>query len=135
MKIFLAYKYTGEDPEVLKGIIDQIVSSLGKAGHTTFCSFDKNVFFTEQSSSYKQRLEYVITELDSSDYVLAFVKSQEKSEGMLLEVGYALAKGKKIILAIKSGVHVTFLSEIADVVIEFEEPDDLYSKLKMLFLS
>ena len=51
---------------------------------------------------------------------------------MLIEAGYALANGKKCYLAIKKGIHTTFMKEIADMVIEFENLEDLYDKLSKL---
>jgi nucleoside 2-deoxyribosyltransferase len=130
MKVFISYRYTGEDLIELKGVIDSICSSLKDAGHDSFCSFDKNTFFAENNFSYKQILEYALKELDASDCVLVLVKSPEKSEGMLLEVGYALAKGKKIILAIREGITATFLPEIASHVLIFSQLDELYDQLK-----
>lgn len=134
MKIFLSYRYTGEDLKVLEGILANICSNLESCGHNVFCSFGKNKFFVENNFSYKQILEYALKELDESDYILAFIKSQDKSEGMLLEIGYALAKGMKIILAIKKDVKTVFLPQIADQVIQFETLEDLYTQLKELVL-
>lgn len=134
MKLFLSYRYTGEDLTILKQIVESICQSLEKAGHSTFCSFGHNDFFKENNYSYKQILEYAFNELDASDYVIAFVKSQDKSEGMFLELGYALAKGKKIILLIKEGVKTVFLPEIAHHVIEFADLNELYSNLEELRL-
>jgi nucleoside 2-deoxyribosyltransferase len=48
---------------------------------------------------------------------------------MLIEVGYALASQKRIILAIKNDVKTTFLHQIANEVIEFENLEDLYKKI------
>lgn len=48
---------------------------------------------------------------------------------MLLEIGYALAKKKKIILAIKKDIETTFIRAMADEVIEFEDVKDLSRKL------
>ena len=129
MKIYIAYKFTAEDPLVLKETLHNISLSLKKAGHSVFCSFWKSDFFKENNFTNKQIIEYAIKELDSSDIVLAFVNSDEKSEGMLLELGYALAKKKKIYLAIKKGVKTVFIEELSDTVIEFDDLEELYSKL------
>ena len=77
-------------------------------------------------------MEYALKELDNSDVYLAFVKSEDKSEGMLIEAGYAIAKNKKFWLAIKKGVHTVFLREMADKIIEFENLEELYKKLSKL---
>ncbi len=135
MKIFISYRYTGEDLSVLKDVLEKIISIFESKGLSVFCSFGHNDFFMEEKYSYKQILDYALKELDESDYVFAFVKSKDKSEGMLLEIGYAYAKGKKIILANKDGVKTTFVNELAEKIISFEDLDDLYKKLKSLELS
>lgn len=130
MKIFISYRYTGENRDTLKDIIDNLCLTFKKAGHEVFCSFYNNYFYKENNFSYKQILDHALTELDNSDCVFALIKSEEKSEGMLLELGYAYSKNKKIILAIKSNVKTVFLREIAEKVIEFDEIDNLYKKLE-----
>ena len=132
MKIFLSYRFTGEKPEVLKEIIHNLCGSLEKAGHVTFCSFWKGDFYKENKFTNKQILIYALDELDASDVYLAFIKSEDKSEGMLLEAGYAIAKKKKIYLAIKKGVRTVFLAEMADMIIEFDDLEELYNKLARL---
>lgn len=129
MKVFIAYRFTGEDPKVLKETIQNICHSLEKAGHEPFCSFWKEDYYKENKFTNKQILEYALAELDKSDVYLAFIKSEDKSEGMLMEAGYALAKKKKFYLAIRKGVPTVFLREFADRVIEFKELDELYEKL------
>ena len=62
--------------------------------------------------------------------LLAFVKNEEKSEGMLIEIGYALGTGKPFALAIKKGTKTTYLTEIAKPIIFFEDIDDLCSQLE-----
>lgn len=54
---------------------------------------------------------------------------------MLLELGYAYANSKKIILAKKEDVYTTFVQEIAEKTISFTDLEDLYKKLELLELS
>lgn len=128
----MSYRFTGEKTEELKSVIGNICSALEKAGHNHFCSFWRGDFFNENRFTHKQILEYALNELENSDCLLAFVKSEEKSEGMLIEIGYAIAKKKKFYLAIKKGIKTTFIREIANKIIEFETLEELYSKLKKL---
>lgn len=132
MKIFLSYRFTGEDPDQLRIIIHDLCSSLEKAGHQTFCAFWKGDFYKDNGFTKRQILEHALGELDSSDIYLAFIRSEDKSEGMLIEAGYAIAKGKKFYLAIKNDTRTTFIREMADKVIEFGTLDELYSKLSGL---
>jgi nucleoside 2-deoxyribosyltransferase len=93
---------------------------IDEKGHRTYCSFWDSKMFEEKNYSHKQILNHALHELDSSDWVIIFVKSEEKSVGMLLEVGYALAKKKKLLLIVKKGVKISYLDEVADKTIEFE---------------
>ena len=77
-------------------------------------------------------MEHALNELDRADCILAFIKSEEKSEGMLIEIGYALAKKKKLILAIKKDVRATFVREMTNEIIEFQNLDELCEKLANL---
>jgi nucleoside 2-deoxyribosyltransferase len=132
MRIFVSYRFTGEDPDQLRTVIHEICSSLENAGHQTFCSFWKGDFYKENKFTHKQILNYALDELERSDMYLAFVKSEDKSEGMLIEAGYAIAKNKKVYLAIKKGIRTTFIREMADKIIEFETLDELYQALNKL---
>lgn len=132
MKIFLSYRRTGKKIEELKEIIKKICLSIEKSGYNQYCSFNSENFYKSNKFTNKQILEHALNELDTSDCILAFVKSEEKSEGMLLEIGYAKAKGKKFILAIKKVIKTTFLREIADKIIEFKDIDDLTKQLEKL---
>jgi len=132
MKVFISYRFTGEDPKELDHTLGKIRGVLMESGHQIFCSFWSEELFKNNNFTNKQILEYTLEELKKSDIVLVFVKSPEKSEGMLIEVGYAFASRKKIILAIKNDVKTTFLHQIADEVVEFESINDLCIKLKEL---
>src|SRR5437016_3060861 len=98
MKIFLSFRFTGEDPLKLAETNKKIVGALAKSGHTIWHSLDAQAHFVEHQFSSKQILEHSLRELDSSDALLAYINSEERSEGMLIEIGYAMAKGKKIII-------------------------------------
>ncbi|MFQ6010003.1 MAG: nucleoside 2-deoxyribosyltransferase [Candidatus Aenigmatarchaeota archaeon] len=132
MKIFIAFRFTGEDDKELKENIQGICSSLEKAGHEHFCSYWKEDYYRKNNFTKKQILEHAFEELDKSDAVLAFVNSEERSEGMLLEIGYALAKGKRFILAIRKGIRTTFIHQTADQIIEFESMEELFERLRKI---
>ena len=125
MKIFISYRFTRENQKILKEELEFIRSGLKLTGHSYWVSLDRQGIFRRNNYTRKQILKYALRELDKSAAILAFVKSNRKSEGMLIEIGYALAKKKKFILAIRKGIKTTFLREIADKVIEFKSIKDL----------
>lgn len=132
MKLFLSYRYTGQSSEILQEIIPELCSKLSSFGYTLFCSLDHNQVFVSQNFNYKQILQYCLEELDKSEGVVVFINSAEKSEGMLLEVGYAIAKKKKIILLIQKDIKTLFLREIADHVFEFSDVKNVCDEIKNL---
>jgi len=131
MRIFLSYRYTGEDPAQVESILGNICASLQEAGHEPYCFFlankGKNLHFTS-----KQIIEEAFREIDKAELVLVYIKSPEKSEGMILEVGYSLARGKRFMVASLKGVTTTYMHGLAERVIEFSDVEDLYSKLRNL---
>ncbi len=130
MKILIAYRFTGEDPVELGETLGKIAGVLREAGHTVYCSIEDEVRFSSEKRTNGDIMRHAFEQLSSSDIVLAFVRSDEKSEGMLLEVGYAMGKGKRIALALKRGTKTTSIQDMADPVIEFDSVDDLCEKLK-----
>jgi nucleoside 2-deoxyribosyltransferase len=131
-KIFLGQAVTGEDRDFLRVESDSVCSVLKEKGHDTYCTVLEEAGFEDNSN--KDKIRHAFEKLDSYDSILAIVRSDKRSEGLLMEIGYCIAKGKQIIVAMKNGVKNTYLHEIADKVIEFEDIDDLLNKLKELEL-
>lgn len=127
--IFLSYRFTGEDINELTETLGKILAALRSVGHTVYCSIEDEKWFRENHRTNKEILKHALERLDKSDIILAFVKSDQKSEGMLLEVGYMIARGKSFSLALKHGIKTTFLAELAEPLIEFDSIDDLCDKL------
>jgi len=127
MKIFIGQRVTGEDINSLVKESEKVLAALKEAGH------EAEHFIDEESKlGAKIQLNHAFEEIDKRDVFLAIIRSNEKSEGMLIEVGYALAKGKKLIVAVKEGVDKTYVPELADHVIKFSDVYDLCNKLKEL---
>ena len=122
--IFLSYRFTGEDINELTETLGKVLLTLRSVGHTVYCSIEDEKWFRENHRTNKEILKHALERLDKSDVILAFVKSDQKSEGMLLEVGYMMAKGKSFALALKRETKTTFLAELAEPLIEFDSIDD-----------
>ncbi len=132
MKIFVSYKFTGEDPVALKQVLGDICKALTTAGYESSCSIGQEDFFLANKYTNKQIMEHALKDLNQCDVLLAFINANEKSEGMLIEVGYALAKGIPIILAKRKSVFTNSLSGISDRIIEFADLPDLNQQLSQL---
>jgi len=133
MKIFVSYRFTGEDPNELEQTIGKIAASLRSAGHEVYSSLEDEQWFREKKRTNKEIMEHAFQQLNTSNLLLAFIRSNDKSEGMLVEIGYAIAKGKRFALALKNGVSTTSIAQMAEPFIEFDNLDDLCDKLKTAF--
>lgn len=130
MRLYLAYRFSGVDKEVLREQLEKISQALTNAGHDPFI-FCRDVQNWEEGVMTKEEvIEACIPEVKKSDGFFIFLNSEEKSEGMLIEAGFAKASGKKIILAIRKGVSKHWLPHLAEIVIEYENIEDLQNKIK-----
>ena len=129
MKIFIGQVVTGEDINNLKRELVRVYSALEDKGENTCYDNLRDGAEELLKQPKRKRLEYAFKKIDDSDTFLAIVRSEKKSEGMLLEFGYALSQGKKLILAVKSGID-TSLRDLSDKMIEYENSNDLIKKLE-----
>jgi nucleoside 2-deoxyribosyltransferase len=129
MKIFLSYRFTGEDPVELQKNLSAIIQTLRGGGYEVYCSIEDEAWFREKKHTNKEIMEHAFKIIDECDLLLAYIKSDEKSEGMLVEIGYFIGKGKPFALALKRGVKTTSIAEMAKPLIEFDALEDLCEKL------
>jgi len=133
-RVFISYKFTGEDKEKLNKTILGLYDSLDKAGHVYYSTILDSDQFVSEKWSGKQIMQKAFKEIDCSDVILFFVKSPEISQGMLVELGYALAKKKKLVLAIGSQIKESIFRRQIREVIEFKDLEDLFNQLSKLKL-
>ena len=129
MRYYIAYKFLNTDKEMLKKNLG-IISDMIEIEDNTTCIFYRDI---QNRWAIQMSIDEVIkqafVEVKKSDAILAFIESEEKSEWMLLEIGYAKALGKKLLLVIKRWIHLRFINALADEIIEFESMEDLESKI------
>jgi nucleoside 2-deoxyribosyltransferase len=128
---FLAYRFSGETLDVLNERLDLTVESLKQAGINAYCNFFDNHVMDSKTLSKRQIIDKAFKKIDESDGLFVLIASNDKSEGQLFEVGYSIAKGKKIIAAVQENV-TTYVSDLADEVIIWSDLPDLGTKLKEL---
>jgi len=128
-KVFISYKFTGEDSEKLKKVIPQLHDIIEEKGYSHYSTiFDSRQFHDEKWSG-KDIMNKAFSEIDESDLILFFVNSSEVSKGMLVELGYALAKNKKLLLTIREDIKESIFRRQIPEVIEFKDLEDLKEKL------
>lgn len=127
--VVLLHKVRGEDKEKLKLEISEICNLLKKAGYSVYCTFlDSSM----EGKDKKDLIKKSFYEIDKADIVLFYIKSEEKSEGMLIEFGYSVAKKKVIYLLIKKDLYSPYVRQAASKVIEFEDINSIKLDLKKL---
>lgn len=131
-RVFISYRFTGENKTKLKSTLVRIHEAFEKAGYSHYSTVNDSDQFADEKWSGKKIMKKAFKEIDSSDLVLFFVKSPKISQGMLVELGYVLAKNKKSILAIKKEIDKSIFRRQLDRVIEFEDINDLISKIKLI---
>jgi hypothetical protein len=96
-RIFLSYAWTGEDKAVVAERMRKLRGMFVSEGFDAYCNFDdpKTTHFTEP----RQYLLAAIEELRACDVVLVVQASERRSEGLLIEVGAAMALGKQVVVA------------------------------------
>jgi nucleoside 2-deoxyribosyltransferase len=113
--------------------MESITKAFDSIGNEVYCSFDREQYFTDNNFTGKQIVEYSLDKMNYCDAVLAYIKSPEKSEGLLIEMGYAIAKDKPIYLLTGIGVKTTYLHEIAKKHLVFSERSEITQKTIELF--
>lgn len=126
MKVQVIYRFTGEDVEKLESMLKKINEILKDKNFETYI---QRLDFDNEGKTPKEIYFNGINQVKNHDCVLAIVKSENKSEGMLMEIGAVLSNNKKFILAINKNVVETNLRNFADIVIEFDDLNDLYKSL------
>jgi len=132
MKVFISYKFADEDKSKLKELITNIETSLKKANHEMLTTFYHVEEFAKSNANMRQIMDKALEYINKSDLVLCIVKSKEKSEGQIFEVGYSIAKNKRVILAIQKGLETRWISHYASEIIEFSTLEELYKKLEKI---
>lgn len=130
MKIFISQKFRGVDKKILKEKIKKVALALEKRGHSTFNYFRDRENWQPGKYPQSRVIREALEEIRKCDAILAIINQREKSEGMLLEIGFAKALGKKVILLIFEGFSSVFLETLADKIIRLKSLEEINKKLE-----
>lgn len=132
MRIYVAYRFTGADHTALRADLDAVCRGLTAAGHEPVCTLDNIDHFTTHRYTVSQVMWHGLDSIHHCDGLLALVSSSDKSEGLLIEAGYALALGKPVVVARQRNAHIHSLGGVADVTLEWETIPELENTLALL---
>lgn len=134
MKFYIGYRYTGADKEKLKQFLQSVSSILESKNHNTFMYFRDGGNWEKKEG--KIPLDQVIQEsfkqIANSDYALFLIQSNEFSEGMLLDIGCAVANNIPIILCKHQGTSLPKTESLAYKIIEYSDEADLMAQISKI---
>jgi nucleoside 2-deoxyribosyltransferase len=133
MNLFCSMAITGEDPAAVTRRMQVVVRALETAGHTAYCQPLDPRMDEFKHQGVKVVMRYAFEKLEQCDGLVAIVTSERKSEGMLMEVGAALAAGKPVFLAQHESVNTgSHLPKLAARTVVWRTETDLATVLTQL---
>lgn len=133
MKIFISYRFSDIPIEELEKLLNPVCDLFKNHNIQTFCNFYKDRHYKENGYTVSEIMDDCFLMIDQFDIILCLVDTPKQSPGMLLEVGYGLAKEKLVMVCSRKDCEIDTLCELADENISYENYDDLIYKLKELF--
>lgn len=134
----LSYRFTGEVIEELTPILESIQKKLVDIWFSEiFCSLFLEKFFDEQNYSIEERYAYCLQAQNNKDFFIGFIRSENPSTWMKMELEKAIENKQKILLLIKEGIeehHPEFVKS-ATYTIKFQTIDDLLHTLSRVELN
>ena len=130
LRTFIACRVTGEDPDTLRTILQDICQALGEVEVDVYCTFlDPNEAVSKNGNA-RAVMDHAFRVIDGVDFLLVLQTNEEKSEGMLMEVGYCIRGMIPIVVATKSGLTGTYLPQMAQHVIRWDSVEDLLAQIR-----
>lgn len=130
MKAFVAYRFTGEAQAKLEPLLVAACQALQEKGVDVYCSFFEEAEFKQKQYNSRQITEHALGIIDDTDFLFVLQTSDKKSAGMLIEVGYSLAKNIPIVLMAKRSVTATYLHRLATISVQWTTVADLVNQIK-----
>lgn len=131
MRVFVSYRHTGADADSTKAMLAAVREALTKKDIAI-----SNVFFDVRKGEFEKftmspvgLMREAFKMIDKADLMLALQMSDERSEGMLMEVGYGLARKLPLVVATHVGVSNTYLPAMGDLSVRWENETDLGDNL------
>lgn len=128
-RFFIAYRHTGEDITELEERIRTIEAALATHDIKVYATLFDQAAFAQNHTPAGQIMEEAFQKIAAMDGLFVLIMNNDKSEGQLIEVGYAIASKKPVIVAYQKDSN-TYVNELANVAIPFDDLADLATKIK-----
>ncbi len=131
MKVFVAYKHTGENFKDLYKILSVVRDAFNSVGVSVHCAFFDKEVSDEKKLTAREKMNHAFEAIDGGcDMLFVLQASIDKSEGMILEVGYCIAKNIPVIVATKKGIGNTYLPEMGVHSFSWVSPKELGKQIR-----
>ncbi len=128
-KIFIAYQFRGENEEKVEKWLKIVRDEIIRRKYEYFCSFWTENDFKRNELTIKQIYDYCLKKLENCEIALFLIRSKKDSEGMKIELEYALNNAKKIIVIIKEELEFEEYRKKADYLLEIKDISELKDKI------
>lgn len=128
-RFFIAYRHTGEDLLELEQRLQKIEIALATHKIKSYATLSEEDEFVKNKQTAGDIMERAFQKIAAMDGLFVLLHGNEKSEGQLMEVGYAIAMKKPVIVAHQKSV-TTYLPQLANFSIEYDTLDDLVKKIQ-----
>lgn len=144
-RLFLGTSFSGHvdyetgrvNPEYRRQV-EVMIEALRKTGEfTVFCAVEHEGWVVASDVPPEVGVKKDLAEIDESDVMLAVLPTGLISGGLQYEIGYAEAKGKKVVLASEVGAKLAYFNQGAVNLgrvahLEYDSPDSLAAQVKAL---
>lgn len=126
LSTFIGYPQMGEYPDSLVKTLLGVCEALDEVGVSSHCMlFDGDIPPDPESIRF-----HTFSTIENCDFLFVVQVDKQRSEEMLIEVGFCLGGNVPVVVASKAGLKNTCLPKIADLLITWETLDELKEKIK-----
>ncbi len=132
MKIYLSYKQTGVELQILEKELNFFKKFFTSRGDEVFIRYlDEDWQFLSPSEILSKTKD----KIDQTDIVLTYIGHSGYSEGMLLELGMAYALGKEVVILIRKDLVNQYwaIKGLSRQIYKFEKFQDIEQLLIKIF--
>lgn len=131
--IFISFGLNGETESNLKNMIAPIKQKFSEKDIEAYCNlFDEELLKRSIDFKPEDWMHEAFKELDKAELQFVLLSSEAKDEGMILEIGYAIAKNIPVVVAIKDSIKDTYIPNMAGFVIKWSDIDNLLEQIKKI---
>ncbi len=131
MRYYIAYSFFWNNLEKLKEKLEKISLILEKTKKETFIFFRDIQKWWENRINEDKVMEIALKELEKSDAIFVFIENEKISEWKSIEIWFAKALNKEIILFVKKWLNLRLSKYLANKVIYFENIEDLETEFSL----